>query len=118
MSYEYAHLMLNSTRPLSGTGNSFAIGAARIPYFLNLKGPAIPVDTACSSSLVATHLAVTALQNGEIDLALVGGVSLYLMPETYMGMCAAGMLSPKASARLSMMRRMGSCPAKGRDAWC
>lgn len=113
MSYEYAHLMLNSTRPLSGTGNSFAIGAARIPYFLNLKGPAIPVDTACSSSLVATHLAVTALQNGEIDLALVGGVSLYLMPETYMGMCAAGMLSPEGQCKAFDDAADGFVPGEG-----
>lgn len=113
MSYEYAHLMLNSPRPLSGTGNSFAIGAARIPYFLNLKGPAIPIDTACSSSLVATHLAVTALQNEEIDLALVGGVSLYLMPETYMGMCSAGMLSPEGQCKAFDDAADGFVPGEG-----
>ncbi|NUA43780.1 Polyketide synthase PksL [Dickeya solani] len=113
MSYEYAHMMLNSASPLSGTGNSFAIGAARIPYFLNLKGPAIPVDTACSSSLVTTHLAVQALQNGEIDLALVGGVSLYLMPETYIGMCSAGMLSPEGQCKAFDNTADGFVPGEG-----
>ncbi|MEM6602346.1 MAG: beta-ketoacyl synthase N-terminal-like domain-containing protein, partial [Verrucomicrobiota bacterium] len=32
-------------------GNSSSILAARISYYLNLKGPALAVDTACSSSL-------------------------------------------------------------------
>ncbi|UZW58492.1 SDR family NAD(P)-dependent oxidoreductase [Lysobacter enzymogenes] len=81
------------------TGNSSSIAAARIAYHLNLKGPAIAVDTACSSSLVATHLACQALLAGEIDLALAGGVTLYLSPETHVSMCAAGMLS--ASGRCS-----------------
>ncbi|NJC37104.1 acyl transferase domain-containing protein/acyl carrier protein/SAM-dependent methyltransferase [Xanthomonas arboricola] len=75
------------------TGNSASIAAARIAYHLNLKGPAIAIDTACSSSLVATHLACQALLAGEIDLALAGGVTLYLTPESYISMCGAGMLS-------------------------
>jgi len=75
------------------TSNSSSIAAARIAYHLNLKGPALAVDTACSSSLVATHLACQALLAGEIDMALAGGVTLYLTPETHVSMCAAGMLS-------------------------
>lgn len=75
------------------TGNSSSIAAARIAYQLNLKGPAIAVDTACSSSLVATHLACQALLSGEIDMALAGGVTLYLTADSYVSMCAAGMLS-------------------------
>lgn len=88
MSNEYG-VMLSRQARANATGNSFAIAAARIPYFLNLKGPAIPIDTACSSSLVGTHLARQALINKEIDMALVGGVSLYLTPESYMSMCEA-----------------------------
>lgn len=75
------------------TGNSSSIAAARIAYQLNLKGPAIAVDTACSSSLVAAHLACQALLSGEIDMALAGGVTLYLTADSYVSMCAAGMLS-------------------------
>ncbi|MEM7393154.1 MAG: beta-ketoacyl synthase N-terminal-like domain-containing protein, partial [Verrucomicrobiota bacterium] len=99
MNNEYANLLMRSAAEGSNTGNSCAIAAARISYYLNLKGPAIPIDTACSSSLVATHLACQALSRGEVDMALTGGVSLYLMPEGYIGMCEAGMLSPTGQCR-------------------
>jgi acyl transferase domain-containing protein len=81
------------------TGNSYAIAAARIAYYLNLKGPAISVDTACSSSLVAIHLACQALQRGEIDMALAGGVSLWLTPDSYVSMSKAGMFSPSGQCK-------------------
>ncbi|HYK05691.1 MAG TPA: polyketide synthase, partial [Thermoanaerobaculia bacterium] len=76
------------------TSNSFAIAAARIAYHLNLKGPALSVDTACSSSLVAIHLACQGLLSGETDMALAGGVALWLTPESHFSMSEAGMLSP------------------------
>ncbi|MGZ5431807.1 MAG: SDR family NAD(P)-dependent oxidoreductase [Thermoanaerobaculia bacterium] len=81
------------------TSNSSAIAAARISYYLNLKGPAISVDTACSSSLVAIHLACQALLNGEIDMALAGGVSLWLSADSYVAMSQAGMFSPDGQCK-------------------
>src|SRR5206468_2815007 len=89
---EYMSL-LSKNRVLSApvTSNSNAIAAARIAYYLNLKGPAISVDTACSSSLVAIHLACQAIRNREIDMALAGGISLWLTPESYLAMSQARM---------------------------
>ncbi|KAG9596646.1 polyketide synthase, partial [Aureobasidium melanogenum] len=81
------------------TANSYSIAAARIAYHLNLNGPAISVDTACSSSLVALHLACQALRSGEVDMALSGGVSLWLAPESYLALSQAGMLSPTGRCR-------------------
>ncbi|HET8797018.1 MAG TPA: SDR family NAD(P)-dependent oxidoreductase, partial [Thermoanaerobaculia bacterium] len=81
------------------TANSYAIAAARIAYYLNLKGPAISVDTACSSSLVAIHLASQALLGGEIDMALAGGVTLWLAPDSYVAMSKAGMFSPDGQCK-------------------
>src|SRR5581483_522323 len=78
---------------------SYAIAAARIAYYLNLKGPAISVDTACSSSLVAIHLAAQAILSGEIDMALAGGVTLWLTPESYIAMSQAGMFSPAGQCK-------------------
>lgn len=51
----------------------------RISYKLNLRGPSINVQTACSSSLVSIHLARQSLLMGECDIALAGGVSIYLL---------------------------------------
>jgi len=68
-------------------------------HILEPKRSGDSIDTACSSSLVATHLACQALRNEEIEMALVGGVTLYLTPQSYIGMCAAGMLSPHGQCR-------------------
>ncbi|MEA2490006.1 MAG: polyketide synthase PksL, partial [Acidobacteriota bacterium] len=100
-SSEYALLLARTGRSsgASVTSNHTAIAAARIAYHLNLKGPAIAVDTACSSSLVAMHLACQALANGEIDMALAGGVALCLTPESFLTMAEAGMLSPMGQCK-------------------
>jgi amino acid adenylation domain-containing protein len=53
-----------------------------VSYKLNLKGPSIALKTACSTSLVAIHLGRQGLMDGECDIALAGGVSLWL-PDKY-----------------------------------
>ncbi len=114
MGNEYGMLLYQNSEELNNiTGNSAAIAAARLPYFLNLKGPAIPIDTACSSSLVGMHLACQALTNREIDMALVGGVTLYLTPESYIGMCSAGMLSPEGQCKAFDNSADGFVPGEG-----
>src|SRR6185295_3311561 len=59
-----------------------------------LHGPCPSVDTACSSSLVAAHLACQSLRSGECDLALAGGASLILAPDTSIYFCQVRALSP------------------------
>jgi len=114
MSSEYSFLLAKSSpQNIETTSNSFAIGAARIAYHLNLKGPAIPIDTACSSSLVAIHLACQALLNHEIDMGLAGGVSLYLIPEAYQGMCRAGMLAHDGQCKTFDNGADGFVPGEG-----
>lgn len=98
---------------LSATGNSNAVGAARIAYFLNLKGPAVAVDTACSSAMVGLHLAINALRLNEIDMAVAGGACLYLTPESYISMCEAGMLSPRGQCRTFDNDADGFVPGEG-----
>ncbi|MDR3514225.1 MAG: amino acid adenylation domain-containing protein [Azospirillaceae bacterium] len=53
--------------------NDKDFAATRIAYKLGLRGPGISVNTACSTSLVAIHQAVTALRDGQCELALAGG---------------------------------------------
>lgn len=47
-------------------------------YKLGLKGPCCAVQTFCSTSLVAVHLACQSLLSLESDVALAGGVSIYV----------------------------------------
>ncbi len=79
----------------SATGNAHAVAVGRIAYLLGLRGPAVAIDSACSSSLVTIHLACQSLRLRESDLALAGGVSLILRPETQIAMSKWGMLSPR-----------------------
>ncbi|WP_417668115.1 SDR family NAD(P)-dependent oxidoreductase [Roseibium sp.] len=76
------------------TGNTLSIVSNRISYIYDLRGPSFTVDTACSSSLVALHEAMSALESGQIDTAIVCGVSLLLSPFAFVGFSRATMLSP------------------------
>jgi phthiocerol/phenolphthiocerol synthesis type-I polyketide synthase C len=78
----------------SATGNAHSVTVGRLSYLLGLRGPSVAVDTACSSSLVAIHLACQSLRLRESDLALAGGVSLMLGPETHIALSSWGMFSP------------------------
>ncbi|MEY9950156.1 SDR family NAD(P)-dependent oxidoreductase [Kitasatospora sp. GAS1066B] len=74
-------------------GNALDVIAARLSYFLKLKGPSLAVETGCSSSLVALHLAGQALRSGEIEGAVVAGVNLIMAPDVSIGLTHFGGLS-------------------------
>ncbi|WP_394831506.1 SDR family NAD(P)-dependent oxidoreductase [Pendulispora rubella] len=76
------------------TGQHRSIIANRVSYFLGLHGPSMTIDSACSASLVAVHVACESLRRGECSLALAGGVSLNVIPETTIGMSKFGGMSP------------------------
>lgn len=90
---------LNVIDPYSATGNTLSIASNRVSYLFDLRGPSMSVDTACSSSLVALHQAVKALQSGEADMALAGGVNLLLHPFGFVSFSKASMLSPRGRCR-------------------
>ncbi|MCG8616947.1 MAG: SDR family NAD(P)-dependent oxidoreductase, partial [Desulfobacterales bacterium] len=72
---------------------SFSSLANRVSYLFDFKGPSLPVDTMCSSSLTAIHEACAHLYRGECDMAVAGGVNLYLHPSTYVRLCSLRMLT-------------------------
>lgn len=72
---------------------SFSSLANRVSYLFNLHGPSIPIDTMCSSSLTAIHEACERIRHGECEMAVAGGVNLYLHPLTYVSLCRQQLLS-------------------------
>ena len=74
-----------------GTAPSVTVG--RVAFALGLEGPAMPIDMACASSLAAIHQAVGSLKQGEVDLALAGGVHAALSPDVAQFMGELGLLS-------------------------
>jgi myxalamid-type polyketide synthase MxaB len=78
----------------NGTGASNSVASGRLSYLLGVRGPSLAVDTACSSSLASVHLAVESLRSRESDIALAGGVSLMMAPDSYVTLSKARMLSP------------------------
>lgn len=83
-----------------------------VSYKLNLRGPSFSVQTACSTSLVATHLACQGLLNGECDMALAGGVTVYANPTGYL--YTEGMiLSPDGHCRAFDAKAQGTVGGNG-----
>ncbi|WP_410511162.1 SDR family NAD(P)-dependent oxidoreductase [Paenibacillus sp. BR2-3] len=83
----------------SSIGNATALLSNRVSFMFNFKGPSESIDTACSSSLVALHRAVKSIQHGESDMAVAGGVSLMLDPNTYVGAGVMGVFSPDGKCK-------------------
>ncbi len=115
VSSDYAELLQNNnlTDAATITGNTRTIIANRVSYLLNLQGPSEAIDTACSSSLVAIHHAVCAIQNGDCDLAIAGGVNALLTPTAYLSASKAGMLSEEGLCKTFDKNANGYVRAEG-----
>ncbi|MEM7242058.1 MAG: type I polyketide synthase [Pseudomonadota bacterium] len=96
-SFDYGRRLSKDARTTDAylmTGNTLSLISNRISHAFDLRGPSMTIDTACSSSLIALNQAITALENDEIDTAIVGGVNMLLDPNSFVGFSAAHMLSP------------------------
>jgi enediyne polyketide synthase len=67
--------------------------AGRICNHFDLKGGGYTVDGACSSSLLSVATACRALGNGELDVAVAGGVDLSIDPFEVIGFAKTGALA-------------------------
>nr|ATX68126.1 malonyl CoA-acyl carrier protein transacylase [Nostoc sp. UHCC 0450] len=92
---------------------SFSSVANRTSYFLNLQGPSMPIDTMCSSALTAIHEACEHLRRQDCQLALAGGVNLYLHPSSYVQMSALRMLSKDGQCKAFGQGGNGFVPGEG-----
>lgn len=70
--------MLKEKSGLAWIGSLKSMLAGKISYHLDLHGPNMVIDTGCSSGMVCIEDACRRLERGEIDYALVGGVTIYL----------------------------------------
>lgn len=64
----------------------FCLGGSltsRVSYNMNFHGPSLALKAACATSTVATHLACQALLNYECDVAVAGGVEIFMGQNGY-----------------------------------
>ena len=104
----------------SGTGdvdprNRFSSGlpVGLVAGAMGMTGPAFALDAACASSLYAIKLACDALQDGEADMMLAGGLNgaddLFL----HLGFTALQALSPSGRSRPFHVEADGLVPSTG-----
>ncbi|MEV4118636.1 type I polyketide synthase [Micromonospora sp. NPDC049645] len=67
--------------------------AGRICNYFDLKGGGYTVDGACSSSLLSVVTACRALLDGDLDVAIAGGVDLSIDPFEVIGFAKTGALA-------------------------
>nr|MDH3093128.1 polyketide synthase [Bacillus velezensis] len=97
----------------SAANMSPSAGPNRVSYMLNLHGPSEPIDTACSSSLVAIHHAVCAIENGNCDMAIAGGVNTVVTPQGHIAYDKAGALSKEGKCKTFSDRADGFAVSEG-----
>ncbi|MCX7120799.1 MAG: AMP-binding protein [Gammaproteobacteria bacterium] len=90
---------INDINAYSAIGMADFSLVSRIAFHFGLEGPALLINTACSSSLVAVHQAVRALQAGDCDAAIAGGINFMLEPDVSIGLTKGGFLSPEGRCK-------------------
>ncbi|MWV45524.1 SDR family NAD(P)-dependent oxidoreductase [Paenibacillus sp. HJL G12] len=92
--------------------NQNAVLSARIAYLLDLKGPNLSVTASCSSGLVALHQACQALRQDDCEMALAGGINLFVSPSAHIGMSMLDLVSPTGKSYVFDERADGMVPSE------
>lgn len=111
--YYFDHISKDNFNPNIFLGESNSALAARISYYLDLKGPSVTIDTACSSSLVAIHLACESIKSGDCQTAIAGGVTIMSLPEGYVLLSSMNMLSKEGRCKTFDESADGFVPGEG-----
>ncbi|MYD19498.1 MAG: SDR family NAD(P)-dependent oxidoreductase [Rhodothermaceae bacterium] len=106
--YEYRMRIVESNhKPVDAASSLYAMSGTsmsgpngRVSFFLGLRGPSKAIDAACASSLVAVNDAVSDLQRGKTDMAIVGGVQSILSGHVFKIRADAGILSPDGQCKV------------------
>ncbi|MEW5928794.1 MAG: SDR family NAD(P)-dependent oxidoreductase [Gemmatimonadota bacterium] len=85
----------------------------RVAYKLDLRGPCVTVQTACSTSLVAVALACQSLMSYQCDIALAGGVNVFVPQRTGYLHHPGGIGSPDGHCRPFDARAAGTAGGNG-----
>ncbi|WP_269084302.1 type I polyketide synthase, partial [Streptomyces sp. 150FB] len=103
--------LAQARNPVVITGQNYL--SANISQFFDLRGPSLVVDTACSSALVAMDMAARALRAGDIESAVVAGVSLLENDKPYDLFGRRGLLNPGKEFHLFDRRAAGLILGEG-----
>ncbi|KAK9746609.1 Ketoacyl-synthetase C-terminal extension [Popillia japonica] len=93
----YYETLIPSTDAMTGAHRSMY--AARMSYYLKLKGMSFITDTACSSSAYAIEEAYCAIREGLCDKAFVCGTNLCLIPAVSLQFTRLGVLSKDGASK-------------------
>ncbi|KAI0646070.1 hypothetical protein C8Q79DRAFT_1110792 [Trametes meyenii] len=110
---DYVQNLRNNIDVYYSTGTLQAFLSGRISYTFGFGGPSLVLDTACSSSLVAIHQACRALENGDCNAALAGGVNIITGPDMYLGLSRGHFLSDTGQCRPWDASADGYCRSEG-----
>lgn len=105
-----ADLVAPSTETLAGMLSNTIAG--RVANHFDLGGGGYTVDGACASSLLAVITACRALESGELDLCVAGGVDISLDPMELVGFSRLGALADD-EMRVYDTRPTGFLPGEG-----
>jgi mycobactin polyketide synthetase MbtC len=94
-------------------GTALSVISGRIAYTLGLTGPALTIDSSCASALAAFHVAVRAIQSGDCDVALAGGVNVLGSPGFFVEFSRQHALSDDGHCRPYSAQASGTVWAEG-----
>ncbi|CAM5260603.1 3-ketoacyl-CoA thiolase [Streptomyces alboniger] len=100
-----------SRNPVVAVGQNYL--AANLSHHFDLRGPSTVVDTACSSALVALHHAAQALRSGDVEAAVVAGVTLLPDAGGHRLFDRRGLLNTGTEFHVFDRRARGFTPAEG-----